>query len=282
MDHRGQVLDHKRALAAYVAWWRLAGVEWPVSDGPADWRSFGHKSAAAPSAPVANPTPSGAPAASAATAKAAPPAPRRVEPETDGLMGARALADAATDLASLEAAVHQFDACPLKRTATKTCFARGNPRARLMIIGEAPGRDEDAVGRPFVGRAGHLLDRMLGAIGLDDTHAYITNIVYWRPPGNRTPSPHEVALCRPFLERQIGLVGPEILLVLGRPAANHLLDVDEPISQLRGRWRTLAIGGRTVAVMPTLHPAYLLRSPAHKKLAWRDLLALAEKLKATP
>ena len=143
-----------------------------------------------------------------------------------------------------------------------------------MVIGEAPGRDEDIAGKPFVGRAGQLLDRMLSAIGLSEADVHITNIVYWRPPGNRTPTPEEAQACRPFLDRQMELVAPDILLTLGGPAVKAILDTADGILKVRGRWREIRIGGRTVRVMPTLHPAYLLRQPEAKRQAWRDLLQL--------
>ena len=143
-----------------------------------------------------------------------------------------------------------------------------------MIIGEAPGRDEDLEGKPFVGRAGQLLDKMLAAIGLSEADVHITNIVYWRPPGNRTPTPQEAQVCRPFLDRQIELVAPQLLMTLGGPAASAVLDVQGGIMKARGRWRELASGGRTIRALPSLHPAYLLRTPAAKRLVWRDLLAI--------
>ncbi len=145
-----------------------------------------------------------------------------------------------------------------------------------MIIGEAPGRDEDIEGRPFVGRAGQLLDRMLAAIGLSESDVHITNIVYWRPPGNRTPTPQEAQVCRPFLERQIELVAPSVILLLGGPAMKHILDVPDGIMRVRGKWRDVTIGGHTARAMPSLHPAYHLRTPAAKRLAWRDLLAVKQ------
>jgi DNA polymerase len=143
-----------------------------------------------------------------------------------------------------------------------------------MLIGEAPGRDEDLQGKPFVGRAGQLLDKMLAAIGLSEADTHITNIVYWRPPGNRTPTPQEAQVCRPFLERQLELVGPDLVLLLGGAAANHIFGAGEGIMRIRGKWREATIGARTVRAIATLHPAYLLRTPAAKRLAWRDMLAV--------
>jgi DNA polymerase len=180
----------------------------------------------------------------------------------------------AANLEELEALLRTFDGCPLKATAKNLCFYRGSPTARLMIIGEAPGRDEDLAGKPFVGRAGQLLDRMLAAIGLSEADVHITNVVYWRPPGNRTPTPEEAEACRPFLARQIGLVAPDFILTLGGPSAKAILGVTDGILRLRGRWREIEVEGRTIRVMPTLHPAYLLRQPDAKRQAWRDLLAL--------
>jgi DNA polymerase len=143
-----------------------------------------------------------------------------------------------------------------------------------MLIGEAPGRDEDLEGKPFVGRAGQLLDKMLAAIGLSEADVHITNIVYWRPPGNRTPTPQEAQVCRPFLERQIELVAPKVIALLGGAAAKHLLDVTEGIMRIRGKERAILIGAHSAKAMATLHPAYLLRTPAAKRLAWRDLMAV--------
>ena len=168
----------------------------------------------------------------------------------------------------------RFDGCGLKATAKNLCFYRGAERASLMIIGEAPGRDEDLEGKPFVGRAGQLLDKMLSAIGLSEADVHITNIVYWRPPGNRTPTPQEALACRPFLERQIALVAPKVVLALGGAAAKHMFDVADGIMRIRGKWRELDIGGHKAQAMATLHPAYLLRTPAAKGMAWRDLLAV--------
>jgi uracil-DNA glycosylase family 4 len=181
-------------------------------------------------------------------------------------------------LAELEALAAAFDGCALKRTAKSLCFARGREDARLMLIGEAPGRDEDLSGKPFVGRAGQLLDRMLEAIGLTEEHVYITNTVYWRPPGNRTPTPAEVEACAPFLARQIELLAPQVLVLLGGAAAKTILGTTEGIMRLRGKWLNYSCDGRDIATLATLHPAYLLRTPADKRLAWRDLLMVKERL----
>ena len=189
-------------------------------------------------------------------------------------MAARTAAREAATLEELGAKLAAFDGCSLKATAKNLCFYRGMAKARLMLIGEAPGRDEDLEGKPFVGRAGQLLDKMLAAIQLSEQDVHIANIVYWRPPGNRTPTPQEAQVCRPFLERQVELVAPELVVLLGGAAAKHLLEVADGIMRIRGKWREIEIGSVKVRAIATLHPAYLLRAPAAKRLAWRDLLAV--------
>jgi uracil-DNA glycosylase len=191
---------------------------------------------------------------------------------------ARALADAAATLDDLKAAMATFDGCGLKATANSLVFADGNPSARVMFVGEAPGSDEDRQGLPFVGRSGQLLDRMLTAIGLDRTCVYISNVIPWRPPGNRTPTAEEAAVCVPFIKRHIALVKPAILVCLGATPAKHLLGVETGITRLRGQWMRYEDDGLDIAVLPTFHPAYLLRSPASKKPAWSDMLSLKAKL----
>jgi DNA polymerase len=189
-------------------------------------------------------------------------------------MAAREIARSAATLDALHQALAGFQGCGLRATAKTLCFYRGSPSASLMIIGEAPGRDEDIEGKPFVGRAGQLLDKMLAAIDLAEADVHVTNIVYWRPPGNRTPTPQEQQICRPFLDRQMELVAPKVVLTLGGPATAGVLGVEGGIMKSRGRWREIEINGRAVRAMPTLHPAYLLRTPAAKRLTWRDLLAV--------
>ncbi len=208
------------------------------------------------------------------------PLPRRDEPrqELDSISSAIGLARSANSLAELKNALESFDGCALKRSATNTVFADGNPISRIMFIGEAPGRDEDRQGLPFVGRAGKLLDKMLAAIHLDRTKIYITNVINWRPPDNREPSPEEAAMCLPFLRRHIELVNPEAMILLGAVAMRHVVGKTDGIMKSRGRWIEYNVSGRMVPVMPTLHPAYLLRQPAHKKLAWRDLQAVEQKI----
>ncbi|WP_434721824.1 uracil-DNA glycosylase [Mesorhizobium sp. RIZ17] len=213
-----------------------------------------------------------------------PDAPARVPaaavPDEAQAAAARQLAARATTLDELRQHMAAFDGCNLKFTAKNLVFADGNPNADLMLVGEAPGRDEDLEGLPFVGRSGRLLDRMLAAIGLDRNSAYIANVIPWRPPGNRTPTPHETEICRPFIERQIELVNPKVLVNLGGPSAKTLLNTTEGILRLRGNWRVhTTASGIAIPAMPTLHPAYLLRTPAHKKLAWRDFLEVKAKLR---
>ena len=217
------------------------------------------------------------------------PAPAVVSPSgglaeslAEAAQSARLLAAGAETIAALAALVGEFELCPLKRTATSTVFLDGNPEAPVMIVGEAPGAEEDRLGRPFVGRAGQLLDRMLMAIGLDRTQVQITNVIYWRPPGNRKPTSAEIAACLPFVLRHIALARPKVLVLAGGTAATALLPTGEGITRLRGRWFELAVPGldRPVPTLPMFHPAFLLRTPARKREAWRDLLALKARLDA--
>lgn len=191
---------------------------------------------------------------------------------------AREIAARCATLDELRKALATFEGCPLRYTAKNLVFADGNPQARLMMIGEAPGRDEDLRGLPFVGRAGQLLDRMLASIGLDRSSVYIINTLPWRPPGNRTPTPAEHAVCMPFVERHVELVNPDIIVLLGGVSAKQMLRTDTGIMRLRGKWSSIKVGEREVPALPTLHPAYLLRQPAQKQLAWRDLLSLKTRL----
>lgn len=197
--------------------------------------------------------------------------------DNDHIGRALEIANACNTLAELKAALQSFEGCALKQFANATVFADGNPKARIMFIGEAPGFEEDKTGLPFVGRAGKLLDKMLAAIGLDRSSAYITNVLPWRPPDNRNPDLAEVAKCIPFLRRHIEIHGPELIVLLGGSPLRHVLGKTEGILQSRGKWLDYHVAGRMVPVMPTLHPAYLLRQPRHKALAWRDFLAILDK-----
>ncbi|HEX9536048.1 MAG TPA: uracil-DNA glycosylase [Stellaceae bacterium] len=198
----------------------------------------------------------------------------------EAAQSARRLASGADSVAALAALVTGFDGCPLKRTATNTVFIDGNPAAPILIIGEAPGADEDRIGRPFVGRAGQLLDRMLAAIGLDRSGVLITNVIYWRPPGNRTPTAAEIASCLPFVFRLIALVHPKVLVLSGGTATGALLAQGQGITRLRGRWFDLAVPGldQPVPTLPMFHPSFLLRTPERKRETWRDLLSLRARL----
>jgi DNA polymerase len=198
-------------------------------------------------------------------------------PET-AIMAAREAAKGAQSLDELRALLDVFEGCMLRATATQLVFAAGNPKARVMFVGEAPGRDEDIAGLPFVGRSGQLLDRMMAAIGLDRSSAYIANVVPWRPPGNRTPTPQETAICLPFIRRQIELADPDVLVCLGQPSTQTLLGTKEGITRTRGRWFKFDTGSREIRAIATYHPAFLLRSPLQKRLAWRDFLALKKAL----
>jgi uracil-DNA glycosylase len=206
-------------------------------------------------------------------AAVAPPA----SPET-AVMAAREAARNAKTLDELRSLLVDFEGCALRATATQLVFADGTPESRVMFVGEAPGYEEDISGRPFVGRSGKLLDLMMGAIGLDRTKAYIANVVPWRPPGNRTPTPQETAICLPFIRRQIELANPDILVCLGGPAMQSLLGTKDGITRSRGRWFPFDCGSREIRALATFHPAFLLRSPLQKRFAWRDFLALKKAL----
>jgi DNA polymerase len=211
----------------------------------------------------------------------AQPSARIAVPDEGQVALARQRAATAGSLEELRVLMAEFEGCNLKFTAKNLVFADGNPEAGIMFVGEAPGRDEDLEGLPFVGRSGQLLDRMLAAIGLDRQSAYIANVIPWRPPGNRTPTPQETEICRPFIERQIELANPKILVTLGGPSAKTLLHATEGVMRLRGNWKAhVTASGLSIPAMPTLHPAYLLRNPAHKKFAWRDFLEIKAKLRA--
>jgi uracil-DNA glycosylase family 4 len=235
--------------------------------------------AAPPASPIAPPR-RPAPTAAASTVVAPPGA--LAASLAEAAQSARLVAAGAETIEALGALVAGFDLCPLKRTATNTVFMDGNPAAPVMIIGEAPGADEDRIGRPFVGRSGQLLDRMLAAIGLDRTSVQITNVIFWRPPGNRKPNAAEIAACLPFVLRHVALARPLVLVLAGGTAASALLPLSEGITRLRGRWFDLAVPGldRPVPTLPMFHPSFLLRAPERKREAWRDLLALRAKLDA--
>jgi len=256
-----------------LRWWAEAGVDFVIDEAPHD--RFAEQPPAAAPRPLAA-------SAAAAPARIAP----RIEqaaaaPPDEAARSAREIAAQAHSLDELKELLEQFEGCGLKATATQLVFCDGSPDARVMLVGEAPGGDEDKAGKPFVGRAGQLLDRMLAAIGLDRGKVYIANVVPWRPPGNRTPTLQETAICLPFIQRQIELVDPDLLVCLGASSAQTLLGLKEGITRARGKWRDYRCGDKTIKALPMLHPAYLLRQPAQKRLAWRDLRALARALAET-
>jgi uracil-DNA glycosylase family 4 len=272
-----------RELAALLAWQAAAGADEAILEQPVD------RYRAEPAA-QARPSLAEAPMPAPGLAPAAKPAPRPLAARPAGPVspaitnpaaaGARELAGAARSLEELADALAAFDGCALKKTATNLVFADGNPAARVMFVGEAPGADEDRQGKPFVGVSGQLLDRMVAWIGLDRTRFYITNILFWRPPGNRTPTSDEVAACMPFVIRHIELVAPAILVPVGGPSTEALLQRRDGISKLHGRWFEYQTPGldRPIPTFPIFHPAFLLRSPGQKRAAWRDLLTMRQKM----
>ncbi|MBB4266840.1 uracil-DNA glycosylase [Roseospira visakhapatnamensis] len=271
---------------AVLRWYDVAGVDECTGEAPVDRFAADAQRRAERQAASSRPRqpPESVPAERGrdrrpVTAPASPPE----RPPSHGAVdsqggGAAALASRAASLDDLRAALEAFDGCPLKITATNTVFGDGAPDAALMVVGEAPGAEEDRQGRPFCGVSGRLLDDMLASIGFDRTTAYITNVVPWRPPGNRKPTPAEVSVCLPFIERHVALVAPQVLLLVGGLAASSLLGTTQGITRLRGRWETRQVGQHAIAAMPTFHPAYLLRNPEAKRLSWRDLLAVQERL----
>lgn len=256
----------RRAALGALDWMAAMGADEATAAAPADRRSAARRPTAAPVA--ASPEP--------------PAAPTRAEPPlapAQGAADAREAAALASNLDELRAALEVFEGCALRKTATNLVFARGNPEAAVMFIGEAPGAEEDREGLPFVGASGRLFDRMIAHIGLDESSVYITNIIFWRPPGNRSPTDAEAAACLPFVRRHIALAKPKILVTLGRPAMNAVLGINSGINKARGRWVEYGEGlAAPIPAIPMFHPAYLLRNPAQKRQSWIDLLALRTKL----
>ncbi|MGH6780392.1 MAG: uracil-DNA glycosylase [Bradyrhizobium sp.] len=261
------ILNVEQLLAFYLE----AGVDCALGEEPVNRLADPDIAPAVrETAPILSPRPAPAPAPIIRTE---PPPPEAA------VASAREAARTAPTLAALRELMERFDGCALRSTATRLVFADGNPGARIMFVGEAPGRDEDIEGRPFVGRSGKLLDRMIGAVGLDRSKVYIANVIPWRPPGNRTPTPQETQVCLPFIQRQIELVDPDLLVTLGNPSTQTLLKTRDGIMRTRGRWFDYDTGTRVIRGLPTFHPAYLLRSPSYKRLAWQDLLAIAGALR---
>jgi DNA polymerase len=281
-------------LADILAFYDAAGVDAAIEESPVNRLAQAPVRAVAP---IAVDAPAGARAAVVARGASQGVAPQAVAPQAvapsaapaapqDAQASAADIAASCDSLDALRAALDAFDGCALKKTATQLCFEDGVRGAAVMLVGEAPGADEDRLGRPFVGVSGQLLDRMLAEIGLSRaSNVYIANVVPWRPPGNRTPTTQELAICGPFIARQIALAQPRILVTLGGPAAQALLGVSGIMAQ-RGRWREYALGhgggAATIPALPTLHPAYLLRNPIAKRQSWADLRALSQRIAALP
>ncbi|MCC7259756.1 MAG: uracil-DNA glycosylase [Alphaproteobacteria bacterium] len=247
-----------------LKWYGEMGVDEAIDDAPRDW--FAQIAA---KAPVPDTPPAPRPVAAA-------PTPISLKGPAAAVKDARAVADACTTREELEKALREFDGCSLRRTASNTVFCDGNPNARVMFVGEAPGAEEDKQGIPFCGPSGQLLDRMLSFIGLTRANFYISNTLFWRPPGNRKPSTEELAICRPFVEKHIALINPDLLVLVGGTATTALLDETRGISRLRGKFYTYSnpYTSREIPVAVLFHPSYLLRQPSHKRLAWQDILAI--------
>jgi DNA polymerase len=279
------MMSRPKAARELIAFYLDAGVDALLVDEPANRMADDiapqRRGAAAPATDDSGPRRLRGESPPTASSQAAPQrlAAAPVSPDA-AVMAAREAAKNATTLEELRALLADFGGCALRATATQLVFADGNPQSRVMFVGEAPGYDEDIVGRPFVGRSGKLLDRMMAAIGLDRTSSYIANVVPWRPPGNRTPTPQETAICLPFIRRQIELADPDILVCLGGPAMQTLLGIKDGITRSRGRWFPYDTGRREIRGLATFHPAFLLRSPLQKRFAWRDFLSLKKALAA--
>jgi DNA polymerase len=264
--------DSAPTVEQLLAFYLEAGVDCALTESPVNRLSD----------PDIDPAPREAtPAPLRTMANTIPPSRSEAAPAPEvAILSAREAARTAPTLEALRALLENFDGCALKSTATRLVFADGNPQARIMFVGEAPGREEDIEGLPFVGRSGKLLDRMISAIGLDRSSVYIANVIPWRPPGNRTPTPQETQICLPFIQRQIELVNPDILVTLGNPSTQTLLQTRDGIMKSRGRWVDYDTGTRKIKALATFHPAYLLRSPSYKRMTWMDLRAIAKALEA--
>lgn len=264
-------------LAALLEWHELMGITACLGDCAAPSYGFEAQPLLAP-APAA-PPPALRHARPQPRATPPPPAPRAARPEPESVLSARALAASCSTIDELRVALESFEGCPLKTTATRLCLFDGNPQAEVMVIGEAPGAEEDREGRPFVGESGKLLDRMLAWVGLDRSGVYITNLLPWRPPGNRSPASAEIAVCQPFLERQVEILQPRRILFVGGISARALLGRNEGVTRLRGRpFVYTPAQGPPIPALVTFHPAYLLRQPLQKRFVWRDLLRLRRDL----
>jgi uracil-DNA glycosylase family 4 len=281
-------MEPAQDLRELLSWYVEVGADEAIGEVPVN--RYRAPTRVGSPAPASTPTQTSSPPPSASftspTDSIPPPSalPSSLTSTDNVTKSAREMAAAAMDLAALAEALANFDGCALRDTATNLVFADGNPDSQVMIIGEAPGADEDRQGRPFVGLAGQLLDRMLATIGLDRSSTYISNILPWRPPGNRKPTPNEVTICLPFLRRHIELVNPKILVLVGGTSAQALLGASQGITRLRGRWHDYTGAGAgsdnagPIPAMPIFHPAYLLRKPGMKREAWRDLREIRRRL----
>lgn len=268
-------------LSALLHFYADSGVEWLLEDAPIDRvAEFAAQKVAHEQTSASQPAPQQRadrqqPARAAVATQPLNPPPVAM-PNVDAVAAAQRAAESASSLADLKAAIESFDSCNLKNGARSTVFASGDPATRIMVIGPMPNADDDRDGLPFSGRTGQLLDRMLAAIGLLREAVLLTNIIPWRPPGNRMPSPAETAICKPFIDRQIALAEPDHLLLLGNFPARFFFGETGTIHSLRGEWREVTVGGRSVRALATLHPQDLLGAPATKALAWRDLLMFSQ------
>ena len=281
-------------LAALLHFHADAGVEWLLEEDAVDrFAEFEAMKAARQGARAAQPRvevqqpatqPTKQPERRQAAPQAAAPvaSPRSVPaiPDEQAIEQARFAAESARSFAELKTALEAFNSCNLKNSARSTIFASGTPEGRVMVIGPMPSADDDREGAPFAGRIGQLLDKMLAAIGLQRDGILLTNVIPWRPPGNRAPSAPETEICRPFIERQIELAEPKALLLLGNFTARHFFASNETIHGLRGQWRDVTIAGRAIPAIASLHPQELLTAPINKRLAWNDLLAFKTRIDA--
>ncbi len=268
-----------RADRAALQWYIDAGVDEALEDAPRNYFA----GAPSPAAPMPKQASLAAPMAAPVNIAGPAAVSLPINHSLAAAIGhARKLADEATSLADLEKAVREFDGCAIKRTATNTVFCDGNPEARIMLIGEAPGAQEDIQGIPFCGPSGQLLDKMIGAIGYDRKRAYITNTLFWRPPGNRQPNAEELAICQPFVQKHIALIDPLLLVLVGGTATKAVLGTEQGITRLRGKKFTYhtPYSDKEYPVAIIYHPSYLLRQPAQKRATWQDLLAIKAQMES--
>lgn len=274
-------------LAALLHFHADAGVEWLLEEEAVDrfaefeaMKAARRNAAAATQTPAQTERPAAPQRQAAAPAERPAPRPQPSIPDGEAVQHARFAAESARSLGELKTAIEAFNGCNLKHSARSTIFATGNAASGIMVIGSAPGADDDREGTPFAGRGGELLNRMLAAIGLDRDGILLTQVIPWRPPGNRVASVAEMEICRPFIERQIALAEPKVILLFGNFAARFFFGENDTIHGLRGQWKEIGAGPLTIPAIATLHPQDLLTAPINKRLAWRDLLAFQQRLKS--